>query len=70
MWLHDPHGERLLSAEGFAFDPSLSVDGARVYYLLRRTGTAGIVELTMVDIVSGRTDDPPDFSVRRIRYLS
>jgi serine/threonine protein kinase len=64
VWLHDPRGERLLSAEGFAFDPSLSADGARVYYLLRRTGTAGTVELTMVDIASGRTDRLlPDFSV-------
>jgi eukaryotic-like serine/threonine-protein kinase len=64
VWLHDPRGERLLSAEGFAFDPTLSADGARVYYLLRRTGTGGIVELTMVDIASGRTDRLlPDFSV-------
>jgi eukaryotic-like serine/threonine-protein kinase len=64
VWLHDPRGERLLSAEGFAFDPSLSADGARVYYLLRRPGTAGTVELTMVDIASGRTDRLlPDFSV-------
>jgi Tol biopolymer transport system component len=64
IWLHDPRGERLLSAEGFAFDPSLSADGARVYYLLRRTGTPGTIELTMVDIASGRTDRLlPDFSV-------
>jgi serine/threonine protein kinase len=64
VWLHDPRGERLLSAEGFAFDPTLSADGARVYYLLRRTGTGGTVELTMVDIASGRTDRLlPDFSV-------
>ena len=64
VWLHDPRGERLLSAEGFAFDPSLSPDGTRVYYLLRRTGTPGIVELMMVDIASGRTDRLlPDHSV-------
>ena len=64
VWLHDPRGERLLSAEGFAFDPSLSADGAHVYYLLRRTGTADTAELTMVDIASGRTDRLlPDFSV-------
>jgi hypothetical protein len=64
VWLHDSRGERLLSAEGFAFDPSLSADGARVYYLLRRTSTPGTVELTMVDVASGRTDRLlPDFSV-------
>jgi len=64
VWLHDPRGERLLSAEGFAFDPTLSADGAHVYYLLRRAGTAGTVELTVVDIASGRTDRLlPDFSV-------
>ena len=64
VWLHDSRGERLLSAEGFAFDPSLSADGARVYYLLRRTSTPGTVELTMVDVASGRTDRLlPDFWV-------
>ena len=64
VWLHDPRGERLLSAEGFAFEPSLSADGGRVYYLLRRTASAGTAELTMVDIASGRTDRLlPDFSV-------
>jgi serine/threonine protein kinase/Tol biopolymer transport system component len=56
VWLRDPRRERLISAEGFAFDPSLSPDGARAYYLLRRAGTAGTVELTMVDIATGRTD--------------
>jgi Tol biopolymer transport system component len=65
VWMQDPRGERLLSAEGFAFDPSLSADGARVYYLLRRTGTPGTAELTMVDIASGRSDRLlPDFSGR------
>ena len=64
VWLHEPRGERLVSGEGFAFHPSLSADGARVYYLLRRTGTSGTVELTMVDVASGRTDRLlPDFSV-------
>jgi len=64
VWLRDARGERLISAEGFAFEPSLSPDGARAYYLLRRTGTAGTVELTVVDIASGRTDRLlPDFSV-------
>ena len=55
VWLQDPRGERLLSAEGFAFNPTLSAAGARVYYLLRRTVTAGTVELATVDIASGRT---------------
>jgi Tol biopolymer transport system component len=54
----------LLSAEGFAFDPSFSADGARVYYLLRRTSTPAAVELMMVDVASGATDRLlPDFSV-------
>jgi Tol biopolymer transport system component len=64
VWLRDSRGERLLSAEGFAFDPALSADGKRVYYLLRRTGAPGVVELTAVDIASGKTDRLlPDFSV-------
>jgi eukaryotic-like serine/threonine-protein kinase len=64
VWLRDARGERLISAEGFAFDPRLSPDGARAYYLLRRAGTAGTVELMMVDLASGRADRLlPDFSV-------
>ena len=64
VWVRDGRGERLLSAEGFAFDPTVSADGARAYYLLRRGGTQGTVELTAFDIASGRTDRLlPDFSV-------
>jgi Tol biopolymer transport system component len=64
IWIRDRNGERLLSGEGYAFEPRLSADSARVYYLLRRTATPGTVELMMVDIASGRSDRLlPDYSV-------
>jgi serine/threonine protein kinase len=64
VWIRDGRGERLISAEGFAFDPTVSADGARGYYLLRRSGSQQTVELTAVDVATGRTDRLlPDFSV-------
>jgi eukaryotic-like serine/threonine-protein kinase len=64
LWLHSPPGERLLSSEGYAFDPRLSADGTRMYYLLRRAATSGVVELRMMDLASQKTERLlPDFSV-------
>jgi eukaryotic-like serine/threonine-protein kinase len=64
LWLHSPTGERLLSSEGYAFDPTLSADGTRMYYLLRRAATSGVVELRMMDLLSQKSERLlPDFSV-------
>jgi Tol biopolymer transport system component len=35
IWLHTPKGERQISSEGFAYKPSLSLDGHTLYYLTR-----------------------------------
>ncbi len=58
IWIHDAHGDRALSTEGFA-DPALPVfsrDGKRVYYLLRRDSPASPSELWRTDLASGRSE--------------
>ncbi len=55
IWIHDPTGERPLTSEGFAFNPRLSADGRRVYYLSRQTAAAA-TEIWTADIASGRSE--------------
>jgi eukaryotic-like serine/threonine-protein kinase len=38
LWVHDTGGDRQITSEGYAFMPSLSPDGRKVYYLLRSHG--------------------------------
>jgi Tol biopolymer transport system component len=64
LWLHSASGERLLSSEGHASDPTLSPDGTRLYYLLRRASASGVVELRVMDLATQKSDRVlPDFSV-------
>jgi DNA-binding winged helix-turn-helix (wHTH) protein/Tol biopolymer transport system component len=35
VWLHDPNGDRQVTSEGYAYTPSFSPDGSKVYYLVR-----------------------------------
>jgi hypothetical protein len=64
IWLHDTNGERVLSSEGFGFDPLLAAGAARLYYLLRRVSSYPTAELTVLDLASGRTERLlPDFSI-------
>ena len=64
LWLHSRGSERLLSSEGYARDPTLSPDGTRLYYLLRRASAPGIVELRAMDLATQRSDRLlPDFSI-------
>ncbi len=64
LWLKGAGGERLLSSEGYAFRPSFSRDGGRLYYLLRRVSGSGVVELRVMDLATQRSDRVlPDFSV-------
>ena len=50
LWQHSPKGDRLLSSEGYASNPTLSPDGRRLYYLLRRASESGAVELRVMDL--------------------
>jgi Tol biopolymer transport system component len=53
IWLHNADGEKRLSSEGFAFEPALSADGKRAFYLLRRNSDT---ELWSIDLSSGKTE--------------
>jgi Tol biopolymer transport system component len=39
LWVHDSRGDRQITSEGFVFRPSLSVDGKKLYYLVRSYGS-------------------------------
>ena len=56
IWRHDATGDHAISSEGFAFDPRLSADGKRVYYLLRQSSTSSASELRVTELESGNTD--------------
>ena len=53
IWLHNADGDRRLSSEGFAFQPALSADGKRAFYLLRQKSET---ELWSIDLSSGKTE--------------
>jgi hypothetical protein len=55
VWIHDGLGERPISLEGSATRPKVSADGRRVYYLLRKSPSAGS-ELWSTDRVSGKSN--------------
>jgi DNA-binding winged helix-turn-helix (wHTH) protein/Tol biopolymer transport system component len=58
LWIHDEHGDRLLSSEGEIANtsinpPSFGADGKTLYYLLRRPAANAGAELWRVDVESG-----------------
>jgi Tol biopolymer transport system component len=64
LWLHAGAEQRLLSSEGYASEPTLSPDGTRLYYLLRRASAWGVSELRVMDIATQKSDRLlSDFSV-------
>jgi serine/threonine protein kinase len=58
VWIHDSHGDRALSTEGYAeaMPPTFSRDGERLYYLLRRDSLESSAELWRADLASGRSE--------------
>ena len=56
VWIHDAHGDRPISSEGFAYAPQLSADGKRVYYLLNGQSSSPAQELYSMTLASGTTD--------------
>jgi serine/threonine protein kinase len=56
VWIHDSHGDRALSTEGYAegTPPVFSRDGARLYYLLRRNSLESPAELWRADLPAGK----------------
>lgn len=55
IWLHDSAGDRQITSQGYAFLPSFSPDGKRLYYLQRSRTSRGFVsgELWAVDLPAG-----------------
>jgi eukaryotic-like serine/threonine-protein kinase len=57
--VHDQNGDRRISLEGYAYWPSLSPDGTKLYYRILKGGTSpalGASELWVADIASGRSE--------------
>ena len=57
VWLHDSKGDRQITSQGYAYQPKLSRDGTRLYYLLRSgvsTHTWVSGQLWVSDLASGK----------------
>ena len=55
LWIHDAKGDHQLSSEGSAFEPSLSSDGSKLFYLLQ-SGQTTDVELWVTELASGKSE--------------
>jgi DNA-binding winged helix-turn-helix (wHTH) protein len=56
VWMHTPHGERLISPAGYARGLRFSRDGRFLFYLLRRTPSDVAGRLWQTDVSSGKTE--------------
>ncbi|MFY9842976.1 MAG: protein kinase domain-containing protein [Terriglobales bacterium] len=56
VWMHDAAGDHAVSLEGSAEAPTLSPDGKRLYYLLRKSSSSNGSELWRRDLASGKSD--------------
>jgi DNA-binding winged helix-turn-helix (wHTH) protein/Tol biopolymer transport system component len=58
LWLHDAHGDRKITSEGYASLPILSIDGKTLYYLLESRANRRYVsgELWSANLESGKRE--------------
>jgi len=59
LWVRDGKAERQISSEGYADYPRFSLDGKKLYYLVRRNGVSGQFvngELWVADLGTGRNE--------------
>jgi WD40-like Beta Propeller Repeat len=71
VWVHDAHGDRALSSQGYAegTPPVFSSDGKHLYYLLRRDSPASPAELWRADLPSGKSEVVvPGVSIREYDF--
>ncbi len=56
VWVHDARGDRQMTSEGYAFLPSISPDGKKLYYLVRAGGARTFMtgSLWVADLESGQ----------------
>lgn len=67
LWIHDLKGERQITFEGYAYLPSFSKDGKRLYYLQRSKSNRRFVsgELWTEDLPTGKKQRLlPDFEMQ------
>jgi eukaryotic-like serine/threonine-protein kinase len=67
VWVHDSHGDRQMTSEGYAFSPSISPDGKTLYYLVRTGGAQNFIKggLWATDLGSGQRQRLlPDFDMQ------
>jgi dipeptidyl aminopeptidase/acylaminoacyl peptidase len=67
VWVHDSRGDRQITSEGYAFLPSVSPDGKKLYYLVRAGGARNFVTggLWVADLESGQRQRLlPDFQMQ------
>jgi dipeptidyl aminopeptidase/acylaminoacyl peptidase len=67
VWFHDSRGDRQITSEGWSLLPSLSLDGKKLYYLVRARGAHfASGELWVVDLQSGQRERLlPDFLMQQ-----
>ena len=56
VWVHDSNGSRQITSEGYGFNPAISPDGQKLYYLVRGASTGSFISgaLWAADIRSGQ----------------
>ena len=64
IWVHDMRGDRQVTSEAFSFQPTISADGKKLYYIVRSVG--GLLSpmggLWVADLASGKRERLfPDF---------
>jgi serine/threonine protein kinase len=66
IWVHDSRGDRQVTSESFSFQPTISADGKKLYYIVRTAG--GLLTpyggLWVTDLESGKRERLlPDFQM-------
>ena len=67
LWVHDSRGDQQVTSEGYAYLPSFSPDGKKLYYLVRSRASRHFVsgELWVAHLETGRRERLlPDFLIQ------
>jgi Tol biopolymer transport system component len=68
IYLQERNGLRQITSQGYAYSPSISADGTKIFYLLRSGNSRAFVagDLRAVELISGRSERVlPGYSVTR-----
>jgi hypothetical protein len=68
LWVHDSHGDRQITSEGYSYWPSISPDSKKLYYLVRTGGTESFIKggLWVTNLETGQRQRLlPDFQMQR-----